>query len=113
MEKGTPLSSRTFTDAEVENVEEQLKNCLKVIHSFGIVHKDIKPENILIDSKEAVLLSDFGISTYVVEQPGQKSLTYKEGTRNFMSPEMCFLERSGMGKVDLFYNDMWALQSTI
>lgn len=70
MERGIPLSNRTFASAEVEKIEEQLKYCLKVIHSFGIIHKDIKPDNVLINAKESVLLADFGISTYVAERPG-------------------------------------------
>lgn len=49
MGKGTPLSSTAFTCERAAEIEEQLKYCLKVIHAFGIVHKDIKPQNILID----------------------------------------------------------------
>ena len=113
MEKRTPLSNRIFAYAEVEDIEEQLKHCLKVMHAFGLVHKDIKPDNILVDSKGTVLLADFGISTYVAEQPGQKSLTYKEGTYMFMSPELDSIKGSDVGKADLFYNDVWGLKCSI
>lgn len=113
MEKGTPLFSRAFTPAEIQDIEKRLKYCVRVMHAFGIVHKDIKPDNILIDSKGSVMLTDFGISTYVGEQPGQKSLTHKEGTDGFMSAEMNSVSRSGLGEVDLFYNDIWALKCTI
>lgn len=69
-------------------VEERLKYCLFVMHFFNLVHKDVKPTNILMNSHKQLVLADFDISTAICERPGEKSLTYREGTRAYMSPEM-------------------------
>lgn len=109
IERGTLLKSKVFTRAEADDIEEQLKHCVKVIHSFRIPHKDIKPENILIDWYGKGLLTNINISTFVAEQPGQKSLTCKEGT---IGRSQCSLSVDA-GKVDLSYNDMYALKHNI
>ena len=82
------------------------------MHHFGLIHKDIKPDNILISPRGEFVLVDFNISTHIFERPGQKSLTYQEGTRRYMSPEMKNIQRD-VGEVDLYYNDMWGLQKAI
>lgn len=61
--------------------------CHKVV---GVVHKDIKPDNIVIgDNREAVLI-DFGVST-TLEDDDEKyadALTMKTGTYLFFAPEL-------------------------
>lgn len=93
-------------------IARRLKYCLKLMHSFGLIHKDIKPQNIAYSktTKDLVLI-DFGMSKVVLEQLGSKSLTCREGTPNYMSPDMH--ELTGKGMVDLYYNDLWALKTSI
>ena len=93
MEKCQSLPNKSYSNSELTAIEKRLQYCLAVIHSFGLVHKDIKPDNLLVDVEGTVMLMDFGISAYVRERPGQKSMSYKEGTRKFMSPEMSELGR--------------------
>ncbi|WP_253805998.1 protein kinase [Paenibacillus sp. Cedars] len=45
-------------------IVEQLIFCLDKIHSNNIVHRDIKPQNLLIDENNDVVLADFGISWF-------------------------------------------------
>lgn len=61
MEKGRPLKSRQLGYEEITEIEDRLKECLCIMHSLGLVHKDIKPDNILFDQQGRVMLSDFGI----------------------------------------------------
>lgn len=83
------------------------------MHLFGLIHKDIKPPNLLINSDGAAVLADFNVSTYTTSAPGVKVLTNREGTPEFMSPAMLALRRMGKGEVDLFYNDLWGLQKSL
>lgn len=85
-----------------------MKKALAVMHHFGLIHKDLKPQNILL-SASGYVLADFGVSTYVPERPGQPSLTYREGTTRFMSPSMRGISGK-CGWVDLYYNDMYGLK---
>ncbi|NOG44281.1 MAG: serine/threonine protein kinase [Calditrichaeota bacterium] len=64
----------------------QIGNCIKVIHQHGYIHRDLKPQNLLVDKEGFVKLTDFGISFHESLKrttPDGKLL----GTPLFMSPE--------------------------
>lgn len=51
-----------------DEIEERLKHCMVVMHLLRIVHRDIKPDNIVWSpSLQQLVLCDFGISTPVAE----------------------------------------------
>ena len=60
--------SRKFNEAQVKIVMEQLLLTLDFIHKQGIVHRDIKLDNILINKIEeneyVVKIADFGLATF-------------------------------------------------
>ena len=53
------ISRKAFTDEAVRFWMAELGCALRYIHSQGIVHRDVKPDNILLDSEGHVHLADF------------------------------------------------------
>ncbi|KIJ14917.1 hypothetical protein PAXINDRAFT_59504, partial [Paxillus involutus ATCC 200175] len=76
------------------------------LHRRGVLHRDIKPGNILLDDSGHVIISDFGLAK--VFELGTPYLTSGCcGTLSHMAPEIFFEERYG------FAVDYWALAITI
>lgn len=59
--------------------------------SRGIIHRDIKGQNILVDNAGVCKLADFGASRYLQKADSAAALSFK-GTPVFMSPEVCFID---------------------
>ena len=79
---------------------------IKYIHSFNIVHRDIKIENILFDSKDGkIKLIDFSISTIVKSE--NKLINEPGGSMHYQSPE--FFDTENKGYYDPFKVDIWAV----
>ncbi|CAI2386533.1 unnamed protein product [Moneuplotes crassus] len=51
-----------LNEDETANIAQTLSNCLSYLHSKGIAHRDIKPQNILINDDKEIKLIDFNIS---------------------------------------------------
>ncbi|HEY0753050.1 MAG TPA: serine/threonine-protein kinase [Ktedonobacteraceae bacterium] len=81
--------SKSMDLKEVNAIFKQLADALSFAHRKGIIHRDIKPVNVLMDQGSRPILSDFGIAK-VME--GTKELTRPGagvGTPEYMSPEQC------------------------
>ncbi len=62
----------------------QVADALQYAHEQGVMHLDVKPENILINAQNKLLLSDFGLATLLTEQEKTGDI---QGTLSYMSPE--------------------------
>ena len=65
--------------------------------TFGVIHQDIKPDNILVDKSQNPRISDFGVSVLFHER--QKIVA---GTRGYMAPELLFAGSEPSVKTDIF-----------
>ena len=84
--EGGSLADRAgrLTARELAEVARQVSQALAYAHSRGVVHRDIKPGNILVDSQGRAYLGDFGLAI-----PGDGSgSTRLEGTVCYLPPEV-------------------------
>jgi serine/threonine protein kinase len=80
------LDESLLTLEEACVVLEQLTSALIYIHALGILHRDIKPTNILFDRDSHLYLTDFGIASWLGEKPVHKG--HVMGTPHYMAPEL-------------------------
>jgi serine/threonine protein kinase len=82
------LQSRRRTLSEIHQIITQLGGALGYAHARGMIHRDVKPSNVLIDEQGNCLLTDFGLARMI--QASAESLTSAGaimGTPSYMSPE--------------------------
>ncbi|KAG5984264.1 hypothetical protein E4U55_005422 [Claviceps digitariae] len=94
------ISRKTFTEEAVRFWIAELGCALKYIHGQNIIHRDVKPDNVLLDADGHVHLTDFNVASDVV--PG-RVLTSKSGTLAYLSPEVY------SGKGYTICADWWSL----
>ena len=72
---------------DVVRIGQQVANALEHLHGQGIVHRDVKPGNILIDGDGTAKLCDFGLARPVADGPTVTEAEMVVGTPAFMAPE--------------------------
>ncbi len=83
---GDKLNGSFLTLEATSVILEQLTSALAYIHAFGLLHRDIKPTNILFDRANNLYLTDFGTVSWLGEKPGYDG--HMMGTPHFMAPEI-------------------------
>jgi eukaryotic-like serine/threonine-protein kinase len=80
---------------------QQLLGALAAIHALGIVHRDVKPSNVLVRLDGLVKLGDFGIARFTDAPSSAATRELAAGTGAYMSPEQV-LSRPLDGRSDLY-----------
>jgi serine/threonine-protein kinase len=94
--KGGSLSWR-----ETLNISEQILRALEHAHSKGVIHRDIKPQNIMLLKNGLIKVADFGIA----KLPDTDSFTVTDqaiGTVNYISPEQAMNKEPIDERSDLY-----------
>jgi serine/threonine kinase 32 len=79
------ISRKSFTEDAVKFWIAELGCALRYVHQQRIVHRDIKPDNVLLDAEGHVHLGDFNVATNIV--PG-RPCSSRSGTLAYLAPEV-------------------------
>jgi serine/threonine protein kinase len=95
-------AQRKFPPDRAAKITARICEALDYIHSHGVVHRDMKPENIMVDAEDRIKLIDFGIAG----NEGSRRLTFANlsnvmGTPDYISPEQVKGKR-GDGRSDIY-----------
>lgn len=96
------LQEGTLDPREAARIGLDVLNALTAAHEAGVLHRDVKPDNVLLGRADRVVLSDFGIA----QVEGQQGLTETGafvGSPEFISPERVLGQRPGPE------SDLWSL----
>lgn len=100
-----------LSEDEVRKVFAQATSALQYLHGQGVTHRDLKPGNILVRSRQPdldIALSDFGLAT----KDKELMSTFGCGTYMYMAPEVVARSTKDGSKVDVKYDkqaDIWSM----
>jgi calcium-dependent protein kinase len=67
---GGQLLDRRYSEKDAASICRQIVNIVHICHSMGIMHRDLKPGNLLLssnDDKATIVATDFGFSVFIEE----------------------------------------------
>jgi phosphate transport system substrate-binding protein len=98
----TRLTEGRLSLEEVHAISWDVLSALDYAHSLGVVHRDVKPSNILIEQTGRVWLTDFGIALALREERRITRTGTAVGTPDYMSPEQILRPREVDARSDIY-----------
>ena len=78
-----------YTEDEIRYFLRQIIKGVSYLHHNGIIHKDLKPDNILISNTNKIKITDFNVSSLLKDKKNDHIGKKFEGTLYFRAPETC------------------------
>jgi serine/threonine protein kinase len=86
------LEKRKLLPGDAVEIMQQVCRALEAIHSVGVIHRDLKPQNIMRDKTGRILVMDFGVAR-TLEGDGMTNTGATVGTIEYMSPEQALAQK--------------------
>ena len=96
------VKNKRLSEEEAAFFYYQLIIGLEYLHSLGIAHRNLKPENLLLTNDHILKIIDFRLSNYFTKDPEQKLLITQCGSPCYASPEMVAGKKYNGFKVDIW-----------
>ncbi|XP_027858624.1 citron Rho-interacting kinase isoform X3 [Xiphophorus couchianus] len=98
-----------FDESMAQFYLAELVEAIQAVHQLGYVHRDVKPENILIDRTGHIKLADFGSAAKLTANRTVATATVPVGTQDFLSPEVLTVINGGSQSTYGVECDWWSL----
>ena len=111
--EGRSLAARVvegpLPEREVVELTLKLSEAISYAHSQGVIHRDVKPSNVLLDSEGQPRITDFGLAKRIGVDSGLTATGQVVGTPSFMSPEQAVGDVKSVGE----RADVYSLGATL
>ncbi|GAO19603.1 hypothetical protein UVI_02063780 [Ustilaginoidea virens] len=103
-------------DENADPYDDELCRCwfrdlllgIEYLHAQGVIHRDIKPDNLLLSDDQVLKIVDFGVSE-MFDKPDNMRISKSAGSPAFMPPELCGKHKDVSGKAA----DIWSMGVTL
>lgn len=90
------------TPAETRELLVQLADAVSFAHQHGVVHRDLKAENICLDERGRAVITDFGVATLRTSDHSRSEITKGMGTARYMPPEQILGSPDSDARADVY-----------